>query len=117
MSETVDRTVVVRFLKLGSFLAFYAREVVLSNLRVARDVVSPRTRIRPAFLAVDLDPELSDRQLMFLANLITMTPGTLSVDIDPMRTKLYLHVMYADDPDGLRRSIEEDFSRRVKEVF
>lgn len=108
---------ILRISKLIGFLGFYVKEVVLSNLRVARDVVSPRTRIEPSFLGIDLDPEMNDRQRMILANLITMTPGTLSVDIDPEGTVLYLHVMYADDPEELRRSIREDYSRRIKEVF
>ena len=48
-----------------------------------------------------------------LANLITMTPGTLSLDISPDRKTLYVHAMYIRDPEALRRDIQENFEPRV----
>jgi multicomponent Na+:H+ antiporter subunit E len=54
-----------------------------------------------------------------LANLITLTPGTLSLDVSADRRVLYIHVMYIDDDDldSIRRSIKEGFERRVLEAL
>lgn len=98
------------------FLLFYLWEVVLSNIRVAHDVLSPRIRARPAIIAVPLGVH-SEPALTLLANLVTMTPGTLSLDFSPDRRTLYVHAMFAEDPEAVRGPIIEGLERRVKEVF
>lgn len=105
-----------RVLGLGGFLLFYVWEVVLSNVRVAIDVLRPRSRSSPAFLAIPVDG-LSDTQITLLANLITMTPGTLSIDVSDDRSTLYIHAMFVGDADAARRSIETSLVRRVKAVI
>ena len=62
------------------FAGFYALEVVRSNLRVAFDVVTPALRAEPGVVAVPLEAR-TDAEITLLANLITMTPGTLAVDV------------------------------------
>ena len=99
------------------FFLFYLLEVLVSNLRVARDVLSPRPRIRPAIVAVPLEPGLSDRQIMLLANLITMTPGTLSLDVSPERDRLFIHVLNLEDPEAFRNEIKENFEARIRNAF
>ena len=53
---------------------------------------------------------------MLLANLISLTPGTLSVDVSTDRSTLYIHAMNVDDPAALRREIKDGFERLIKEV-
>ncbi|MGF1485091.1 MAG: Na+/H+ antiporter subunit E [Opitutales bacterium] len=106
----------MKVVRLCNLLAFYTREVVLSNLRVARDVLSPKYRIDPAFFSIELD-QLSDLQISILANLITMTPGTLSLDVSPDRRHLYIHTMYAASLDTLKQQLKSDYEQRVKRVF
>ncbi len=91
-------------------------ELVLSSIKVARDTLSPRMEFRPAIIAIPLDVE-EDIGIMLLANLISLTPGTLSVDISQDRTTLYLHAMDVDDPDDLRRDIKQGFERRIMEAL
>lgn len=91
-------------------------ELVRSSLQVAREVLTPRHRMRPAVLEVPLDLE-NETAIALLANLVSLTPGTLSVDVASDRSSLYVHAMYADDPDAVRRAIKRDFERRVREVF
>lgn len=104
-----------RVARAAGFILFYIWEVILSNLRVAFDVVRPSSRSSPAFLAIPVDG-LSDPQITLLANLITMTPGTLSIDVSDDRSTLYIHAMFVDDPDKVRRSIERSLVRRVQAV-
>jgi multicomponent Na+:H+ antiporter subunit E len=106
----------VRPLKLASLLLFLAWEIVVANLKVAAAVLGPRRLLRPALVAVPLDVK-SDGQIAVLANLISLTPGTLSLDVSPDRRTLYVHAMSASSPDDLRREIKEGFERRVREAL
>ena len=98
--------------KLISFLLFYLMELLLANFRVAHDAVTPTHHMRPALLAIPLDAR-TDFEILLFANLMTMTPGSVTVDISKDRRTLYLHVMYVEDADEIRRSIKHDFERRV----
>lgn len=107
---------ITRVPALLEFGVFYLKEVVLSNLRVARDVISPKPDIRPGFLELDVRG-MTDRQLLVTANLISMTPGTLSIDVDADRERLLVHGMYVDDPLKEAGWLEEAYLRRVRHVF
>lgn len=98
------------------FVAFYTYEVVASNLRVAHDVLTPTHRMRPAMITIHTEG-MTDRQLLALANLITMTPGTLSVDLNEAGSELLIHAMYAKDPAKVAKDLEENYIRRVRRVF
>lgn len=98
------------------FNAFFIRELLKANLRVAWEVLTPKHHMRPAIIAIPLDAD-SDLQITILANFITLTPGTLSLDVSPDRKTLYVHAMYVDDVEEFRREIKEDLEKRVIEVF
>jgi multicomponent Na+:H+ antiporter subunit E len=102
---------------LGLFL-FTVWELILANLRVAHDVMTPSYYMRPGIIAIPLDAR-TDVEITLLANLITLTPGTLSLDVSADRSVLYIHVMYIDDDDldAVRRKIKDGFERRVLEVL
>lgn len=90
-------------------------ELCLSATRVARDTLRPRMTFRPAIIAMPLEVT-SEGQIMLLANLISLTPGTLSVDVSTDRSTLYIHAMDVDDPDALRQEIRDGFERRILDV-
>lgn len=98
------------------FVLFFLWELWLANLRVARDVLTPGYSMRPAVLAVALTAR-TDLEITLLANLISLTPGTLSLDVSTDRRMLYIHAMYVDDPEDYRRYIQHEFERRLLEVF
>jgi multicomponent Na+:H+ antiporter subunit E len=97
---------------------FVLWELLLANLRVAYDVLTPGYRMRPGVVGIPLDAR-TDAEITLLANLITLTPGTLSLDVSSDRRVLYIHVMYIDndDLDEVRRKIKSGFERRVLEVL
>jgi multicomponent Na+:H+ antiporter subunit E len=97
------------------FAGFFAKEVVVSALRVAWDVVTPTTYMRPAVVAVPLDVQ-TDAQITILAILVTLTPGTLALDLSPDRRTLYVHAMFAEDAGRVRREIKDGFERRILEL-
>lgn len=98
------------------FVAFLIYELILANARVAYDVITPGPNRHPAVIGVPLDVE-TDAEITLLANVITLTPGTLSLDLSPDRKTLYVHAMFAEDPDAFRREIKEGFERRVLELL
>lgn len=106
----------VKLPRLLSFIGFYLLEVVRSNVRVAHDVVTPASRSRPGVVAVPLDAR-TDAEITLLANLITMTPGSLTIDVADDRSVIYVHSMFLDDPEDFRRTIKHDFERRVLELL
>lgn len=113
----VGRSVYFRkVLQILNFITFFIWELILANLRVAYDVVTPRHYMRPGVVAIPLDVT-GDAEIVLLANLITLTPGTLSLDISEDRRTLYVHAMHIDDLEQFRRDIKEGFERRVQEVL
>lgn len=106
-------------LKVGrvlSLAAFFAWELIVANIRVAADVLRPRTSIRPAVVAIPLDVT-SDAEILLLSALINITPGSVTIDLSEDRRTLYVHVMHIKSADESRREIKNGFERRVKKVF
>lgn len=101
--------------KVIRFVGFFARELFVSNLRVAYDVVTPTDYMRPAVIAVPLDAK-TDGEITFFANLLSLTPGTLSLDVSSDRRVLYIHIMYLDDLQETHKQIKY-FESRVLELL
>lgn len=102
--------------KLVSLAALFVYELVMSAWRVAVLVLSPRMDLKPGIFAYPLKAD-RDFEITLLANLITLTPGTLSVDVSEDRKYLYVHAIDCSDPDALRRDIERGFERKIMEAF
>lgn len=102
--------------QLLEFLLFYIKEVIMSNLKVAYEIVTPNYFMKPAFIELDLKG-MSDWQILLAANLITMTPGTLSLDVCEETRQLKVHSMYVDDPEAAIRELDTKILRRVRNVF
>jgi len=98
------------------FVLFYFYEVVQSNLAVAMDVLTPAHRMRPELIELDIRG-LTDQQLLAYANAITMTPGTLSLEVSPDRDRLLIHAMYVDSTAELKQALEVDMKERICRVF
>lgn len=104
--------------QVARFAIFYLGQIILANIRVAFDVVTPKNYMRPGVIAVPLEAR-TEAEITLLANLITLTPGTLSLDLSADHRVLYVHAMYIDDGDidEARRQIKEGLERRVLEVL
>jgi multicomponent Na+:H+ antiporter subunit E len=94
----------------------FLKELLLSAWKVALLVASPKLDAKPGIFALPLDLE-SDIEITMLANMITLTPGTLSVDVTEDRKTLYVHAIDCSDPDGTRRDIKDGFERKIREAF
>jgi multicomponent Na+:H+ antiporter subunit E len=97
-------------------VTFFGKELLVSNLRVLWAVITPQHISHPGIIAIPLDAR-TDLEIMLVANLISLTPGTLSLDISEDRRVLYIHVMFLEDIEHTRRQIKEGLERRVLEVM
>jgi multicomponent Na+:H+ antiporter subunit E len=86
-------------------VGIYAFQLGVASLQLARDILRPRPPIRGGFFQFDATA-LSPAKTVLLSNLLSLTPGTLTVDIDDDGNTLYIHTLYADDLDRSRRGVE-----------
>ncbi|WEX07752.1 Na+/H+ antiporter subunit E [Chelativorans sp. AA-79] len=105
-----------RGVKLTALALLFLYELVLSASRVAKLVLSPRMELKPGIFSYPLTVD-RDFEITLLANLITLTPGTLSVDVSEDRKTLYVHALDCSDVALLRRDIAQGFERRIMEAF
>jgi multicomponent Na+:H+ antiporter subunit E len=99
-------------------LLLFLRELVLSAVRVAAIVLSPnmKDKIKPAIVAVPLTVR-SDAEITLLANMITLTPGTLSIDVSADKHTLYIHVLQLSTREELIADIANGFEAKIQKVF
>lgn len=102
--------------RIVSLALLFIYELVLSAWRVAVLVVSPKMDMKPGIFAYPLSVT-HDFEITLLANLITLTPGTLSVDVSEDRKTLYVHAIDCSDRDATIRDIAEGFERKIAEAF
>jgi multicomponent Na+:H+ antiporter subunit E len=112
-SRLLRRT--TRILALGGLFLY---ELLISAIRVARLVVQPglSRRLKPAIIAFPLTVK-RDAEITLLANLITLTPGTLSVDVSGDRKVLYIHAIDVASREALIQGLAQGFERRIIEAF
>lgn len=102
--------------KVFGLALLFVKELVLSAWRVAVMVLSPRMELKPGIFAYPLTVE-RDFEIVLLANLITLTPGTLSVDISADRRTLYIHAIDCSDPQAAVKDIRNGFEKKISEAF
>ena len=99
-----------------SFLAYFFRILVKANLQVAWEIITPGFSMSPRIIRYPVDG-LTELQLTSLANAITLTPGTLSMDVSDDSKYLYVHCMYAKNPQDAIDELDELRNRMMKEMF
>ena len=101
-----------RFQQVISFILFFLWELVKANIQVAYDVITPEHYMKPGIVAIPLDAE-TDLEIAILANVITLTPGTLALDVSTDKKTLYVHGVYVEDKEKFISSIKNGFERRI----
>lgn len=95
---------------------FYLWEVLKSNLNIAYEILTPTHHMKPAIISVDVS-KLTERQLLVAANMISMTPGTLSLNVTDDQHFLQIHSMYVEDPKAAATELQEKYFTKVCHVF
>ena len=91
-----------------TFLFWYAKEFLVANAQVTADVLRPKKKMKmnPAIIAVPAASE-SDAEWTMISNLITLTPGTMTLTISRQYRLLYVHGMFVDSRESLVADIQE----------
>jgi multicomponent Na+:H+ antiporter subunit E len=105
-----------RVVRIALLAGLFARELLLSGWRVARLVTSGNMDLKPGIFAYPLSVD-RDFEITLLANMITLTPGTLSVDVSDDRRTLYVHALDCSDVEASISEIRNGFERKIKEAF
>lgn len=98
------------------FILFFLKELVKANIEVAYDVITPRDHMKPGIIGFPLSAK-TDLEITLLSNFITLTPGTLGLDISTDRKTMYIHAMYIDDPNEFIDGIRYGFERRLLNIL
>jgi len=98
------------------FMFVYLWELTKSNFIVAFESLRPNFTMKPGFVEIPLNVK-NDDAILLLANLITMTPGTVTIDVSDDKKFLYAHALFAINPDAVRKDIKKVLEDRVERLF
>ncbi len=105
-----------RLRRIASLAVLFVYELLLSATRVAILVTRRDMNLKPGIISYPLKVD-RDLEITLLANLITLTPGTLSVDVSADRKTLFIHALDCSDPEAIRSDIADGFERKILEAF
>lgn len=104
----------LRTFRVVRLAGFFLYELIISSIQVVWDVLTPEHKSNPEVVELPLEVQ-SEFGILLTANLISLTPGTLSLDVTPDRKRLIVHAMFADDPEAVVAGLRK-FERYVKEA-
>lgn len=102
----------IKTFRILAFAVLYIADLIKANILIAREILSPNPKLKPGIISVELDVK-SDQQILALANLISMTPGSLTMDISQDRKYLFIHEMYLEDIEQSRKMIKQKLESRI----
>ncbi len=109
-------SLIIRIFRLFLFTGYYLKELLLSSIYVAWDIITPKDRMRPGIVEVPIDLK-KETAIIALVNLISMTPGSLSVDLTPDKKKIYVHVMYLFDREKFISKTKSELEHKIRQIF
>ncbi len=115
-SSPSQKSSFVLFLRVFRYFFVFIKEMIKANLDVVKIVLSPKLKMTPGIIAYKMDVK-TDAGITLLANSITLTPGTLSVDISKDRKTLYIHALHIEDAAELEQSIRDSLEKHTKEIL
>lgn len=96
-------------------LLLFMKELILSSWEVLKQIMRPTIAIRPGIIAVPTELR-SDWEMAAFALLITLTPGTLALEVSPEQDTLYIHAMDIQDAEQTIQQIQNTFEQAIMEV-
>lgn len=105
----------LRLRPLLSFLGYFIWQLVVANITVARVIVSRRSKVHTGIISVPLG-NASDLATTLVANAITLTPGSMTIEVRDQPRRLYVHVLHLGDTETERLGVEE-MARRGLRAF
>lgn len=100
-------------LRAAGFTLHFLWLLVLSNLAVSRDIITPGSSIEAGIVRLPLRCR-TDLEITMLSNLISLTPGTLTLGVQNNPPVIYVHSMYSPDPEAVRHDLYDLESRMLR---
>ena len=92
---------------------YFIKELIVANIKVTYEVLTIKNTMSPAVVAVPLEVQRNE-EIMLLANMITLTPGTLSLQVSDDRKRLYVHTLYiGSHAEEFRQQIKAGFEKKI----
>ncbi|MCZ7529896.1 MAG: Na+/H+ antiporter subunit E [Acidimicrobiia bacterium] len=95
----------LRPLRAIGFVFFFAWELIKATMAVAWEIITPGSTIEQGIIGIDV-LGASDTLVTLVANFITLTPGTLTVEVVRHPTRLYIHVLHLRDVEAVRADVQ-----------
>lgn len=111
-----DRRYFYKVPRIISFIFYFLWEMIKANVQVAYDVMTPKYFMRPGIVKYPLDAK-TEMEINLLSTMISLTPGTLILDISEDKKTMFIHVMYLDEPEKFVRDTKKGLERRLLEAI
>jgi len=111
-----DQRYFFRVPKIISFAFYFLYEIIKANVQVAFDVITPKYFFKPGIVKYTMAAK-TDFEIQLLSTMISLTPGTLIVDISDDKKTIYIHVMYLTDPETFVRQTQTGLERRLLAIL
>lgn len=97
------------------FVLFYFFKLVQSNIYIAYDILTPNLKSSPGIMKVPLNIS-SDFGLLVFTNLLSMTPGTLTIDISKDKKEILIHVLYSKNKEAVMFEMGQ-VQQKIKKIL
>jgi len=98
------------------FFLYFLYELIKANFQVAFDVMNPRFTMKPGIVKIPLDAK-TDLEITLLSSVISLTPGSLIIDVSDDRKVLYVHAIFISDKEKYIEKIKTGFERRLLNIL
>lgn len=102
--------------KLLVFTGYFLKELFRANMQIAYDLVTPSYFMKPGIIRFPLRAE-TDFEINMLANIISLTPGTLILDVSDDKKVLYIHATYVTSKEDFITYLREGFEKKLLEIL
>lgn len=111
-----DQRYFYRVPKTIGLIFFFLYEMIVANIQVAYDVITPKYFFQPGIIRYPLQAN-TDLEINLLSTMISLTPGTLILDISADKKSLFIHVMYLKDKETFIAQIKNGFEKKLLEIL
>lgn len=108
--DSADRRYFTIIFKIIAFFFYFLYEMLKANVQVAVQVMSRKFKMQPGIVKIELEAR-TDIEITLLGNLISLTPGTLVIDVSDDRKVMYVHGMYVQDRDKFVYAIKNNLEK------
>jgi len=115
-SESEDRKYFTIAFKVIGFFFYFLYEMLKANVQVAHEVMTSNLNMKPGIIKMPLEAK-TDLEITLLSMLISLTPGTLVLDVSEDKSVIYIHGMYLNDREKFVQSIKIGLEKPLLEIM